>query len=93
VKNLSAGGQELQPWLVNSSTTPAGVSTESPASAATACPQTSDNASATRLSRNDVPIGMAISESAGFAGWVFVCRPVWQMRRSTESHVAVRKTS
>ena len=60
----SAGGQELQPWLVNNSTTPAGFFT-SPASAWT---NETPRKTVAAVSRKTSPLFMVVPFLAGLPG-------------------------
>ena len=77
-KNASAGGQELQPWLVNSSTTPSGLSCCGlsawirSASPAWPAPAKAEKASAKAASHNDFRQAMIIPIPAGGAGFVLI---------------------
>ncbi|ESY63529.1 hypothetical protein X742_28900 [Mesorhizobium sp. LNHC232B00] len=77
-KKASAGGQELQPWLVNSSTTPSGLSAWDSAcifsdSLAWPAPATAEKASARAASHRDLREAMTIPIPAGDAGFVLIC--------------------
>ena len=77
-KKASAGGQELQPWLVNSSTTPSGLSGWDFSawilsdSAAWPAPAKAEKASAKAASQSDLRQAMTIPIPAGGAGFVLI---------------------